>query len=152
MRRGQKIKPLLKESYLAMIKNSVGTKMFRNFYIKIGNRKEDDTREGELSCAYFVSGILAIFGLIKKIKVNVDELVEEMKKCGWKQIKSPRKGSVVVWEAKKFDDEVHKHIGFFIGNGKAISNNFKKKTPIIHHWTFERSRKVEGIFWHKKLE
>ena len=152
MYKKQKVQPLLRESYLAVIKNSVGTKMFRNFYIRTDGNKEDITRRGELSCAYFVSSVLIMFGLIEKIHLTVDELIKEMKNCGWKRIKNPRKGSVLVWEAKKFGDEQHKHIGFFIGNTKAISNNYKKRAPTIHHWTFKRKRKVEAIFWHKKLE
>ena len=152
MSKNQKVQRLLKESYLAMIKNSAGTKMFRNFYVKIGGKKEDSTRGGELSCAYFVSSVLIAFDLIKKIHLSVNGLLEEMEKCGWKKIKNPRKGSVLVWESKKFDDEQHRHIGFFISNTKAISNNFKKKTPTIHHWTFKRKRKVETILWHQKLE
>ena len=122
------------------------------FYVKVGNKKEDDTRDGELSCAYFVSSILVMFGLIKKIHRTVDGLIEEMKKCGWKKIENPRKGSILVWEVKKFNEEQHKHVGFFIGNAKAISNDFKKRAPAIHHWTFKKKRKIETIFWHKKLE
>lgn len=147
----QKIKSLFKENYLAVIENSRGTKMFRNFYIKISGKKEDNTKNGILSCAYFVSAILAMFGLINETNINVNGLVEEMRKCGWKKIKNPRRGSVLVWENKKFDDKQHKHIGFFIGSGKAISNSFKKKMPVVHHWTFGRNRKIEAIFWHKKL-
>ena len=148
----QKVQPLLRESYLALIKNSVGTKMFRNFYAKTDGKKKDITRRGELSCAYFVSSVLVMFDLIKKICLTIDELTVEMKKSDWKRIKNPRRGSILVWEAKKFGDEQHKHIGFFIGNAKAISNSYKKRTPAVHHWTFEGNRKVEDIFWHKKLE
>ncbi len=59
-------KPTLlpKESYLAMIKNSVGTNMFRNLYATSGGEVQDIVREGELSCAYFVSSILYIFKLV----------------------------------------------------------------------------------------
>lgn len=152
MSKKQKVQPLLRESYLAMIKNSVGTKMFRSLYAKTAGGKEDITRRGGLSCAYFVSSILVIFDLIKKIHLTVNGLIEGMEKCGWKRIKNPRKGSILVWEAKKFGNEQHKHIGFFIGDVKAISNNPKKRMPTIHHKTFKTKRKVEAIFWHKKLE
>ena len=61
-----KVKPLFKKSYLAAIKNSEGTKIFANFYGKGGRRTLDLTKNGEFSCAYFVSSILKIFDLIKK--------------------------------------------------------------------------------------
>ena len=47
------------------------------------------------------------------------------------------------------------HIGFFVGNKKAISTSSKYRTPIIHDWQKEPSsgkpRKVIEILWHKKL-
>ena len=39
MSKNQKVQRLLEESYLAMIKNSAGTKMFRNFYVEIDGKK-----------------------------------------------------------------------------------------------------------------
>ena len=48
------------ESYLKMIKNSVGMRMFRNLYMEIDGKKIDVTHNGILSCSYFVSNILLI--------------------------------------------------------------------------------------------
>lgn len=51
---------LVFESYIAMIRNSISTKMFQNFFIKEGSKKKDILNGGELSCAIYVSSILYI--------------------------------------------------------------------------------------------
>jgi hypothetical protein len=152
MDKNKKITSLLKDSYLAAIKNSVRSKLFRNFYAKIDGKKKDLLRNGELSCAFFVSSILKIFDLISKTHLRVKNVVEDLKKSGWKKIRKPKIGSVIVWERKKFGKKIHRHIGFYIKKNIAISNSYKKKTPIFHHFTFNKKRKIEAIFWHKKLE
>lgn len=151
------MKFLLKESYLKIIKNSLGSKIFRNLYFNINGKKTDILKNGDLSCAFFVSWILKNFELIKQTHATVNGTIKDMKKSGWHKIKKPKVGAVLVWEEKYFKNGKHKHIGFYIGNNKAISNSFKRKGPIIHHWTFGvkngiSKRKVEEIWWNKKLE
>jgi hypothetical protein len=47
----------------------------------------------------------------------------------------------------------HKHIGFYIGNNRAISNNsVHDGGPAEHDWTFEGKRKVEAVLWSEKLQ
>lgn len=141
-----------------MIKNSVGCNLFRNFYAKVGKKKVDITQDGVLSCAFFVSSILFLFKLIKKPHTTVNKTVKDLKQSGWKQIRKPKIGSILVWETLKFDGgDIHKHIGFYICNQKAISNSFKKRRPVIHHWTFgikkgKPNREIEAIFWNDKLK
>lgn len=144
----QKPKLLLKESYFAMIKNSEGTRMFRDFWGKIGGKKENLTKDGQRSCAFFVSAILRHFNLIKRPHLTVNGTLNDMKKSSWLEIKKPRKGSVILWEKKRG----HYHFGFYLGDRKAVSNNREKRVPKIHHFTFNRKRKIEKIFWHRKLK
>jgi hypothetical protein len=139
--------------YLAVIKNSIGSKLFRNFYAKVNGKKEDIMRNGDLSCAFYASSILALFKLIKEVHGTVDSTVKDLKKAGWEETNKPLIGSVLVWEKIDFKNSgPHKHIGFFIGNNKAISNSFKLGYPIEHHWTFKDQRKVEMILRNKKLK
>lgn len=148
----KKVTPLLYETYFAVIKNSIGTKLFQNLYARIGGKRTDIMRDGELSCAFFASSLLVLFGLIKEIHATVKGTVKDMKKSGWIQIKEPKVGSILVWEemdSRKGD--VHKHIGFYIGNRQAISNSYKQGCPVKHHWTFNGKRKVETTYWHKRL-
>lgn len=155
--KGKKVRILFFDSYLSFIKNSVGSKIFKNLYASVDGETKDIARDGDLSCDIFVSSILFLFRLIDGIQAMVSECVFQMLKFGWYEIKKPKEGAVIVWEAKKFPNgEMHKHIGFYIGNGRAISNISKKKSPGIHHWTFgakngKPKRKIEAIYWHKKL-
>lgn len=137
-----------------MIKNSVGTNMFRNFYLRKGKKIIDDTEDGNLSCGFYVSSILLIFGLIKTIDLSVAGTVQKMERAGWKKIKMPRRGAVLVWESKKSPPSFkpHRHIGFYVGTGRAISNNSKYGVPKPHHYTFNGKRKIEAIYWYKKFE
>lgn len=162
MKKKEKIKLLLKESYLAVIKNSSGSKIFRNFYAKVKEKKKDILNNGELSCSFFVSSILVIFKLIKEIHFTVSGSIRDLEKSGWRKIevdsqikKRIKPGNIILWEEKKIDQEVHKHIGFYLGRKKAISNAYwlyKKREPIIHHFTYHGKRKIVAIYWHKKLE
>ncbi len=153
MTRKAKIELLLKESYLAMIKNSVASNLFRNLYAKVAGRKKDVLENGQLSCAVFVSAVLFLNHLIKDNHATVIITLKDMKKSGWYKIKKPKIGSVIVWEKKKFKDgNFHTHIGFFMGKNKAISNSRTFGQPRYHHYTYHNKRKIESIWWHKKLE
>ncbi len=144
---------MVKDSYVALIKNSVGANFWRNLYFKINGRKQDVLQDGELSCAFFVSGILLILGLIKEIHTTVKKTLVDMESLGWQEIKKPKLGSVLVWEEKLG----HMHIGFFMGDKIAISNRSSLRKPGRHHLTFgvkkdgSPKRKIIKILWHKKL-
>ena len=151
------MKFLLKESYLKAIENSVGSKLFRNLYFKSRDKKIDVLQNGNLSCAIFVSWILRNFYLIEDNHTMVSRLISDLKKSNWQKIKKPKLGAVLVWDTKIGKTGPHKHIGFYIGESKAISSSSTKKIPAKHHWTFGSKngkpvRKVEEIWWHKKLE
>lgn len=140
-----------------MIENSVGTKLFQNFYVKINKKKVDAVKGGRLSCAFFVSFILHNFNLIKKAHLTVDSTLDDMKKSGWRKIKKPRKNAVIEWERKEFPNKsIHKHIGFYIGKNQAISTSSHYKKPVMHHITFgaknsKTYRRIIAIYWHPKL-
>ena len=150
--------PLAYKTYLTIINDSVGTKMFRHFYAKLKGRELDIMRNGELSCAFYVSSILTIFKLIKEPHGTVSSTVKDLIESGWQKVKRPRAGSVLVWAKIDFGPgDAHKHIGFYIGGSKAISNSYKTGTPVIHHWTFgvrdkKPRRRIEAIFWNKGLK
>ena len=141
------VKPLLRDTYLAVINNSVGTAMFRNFYAEVDGVRSDIMRDGDLSCAFYVSAVLKMFGYISRLHGTVDGAVEDMRTSGWVDTKEPKPGDVIVWEKKKFDNgEEHNHMGFYLGENKAISNSDRERVPVIHE--FEPGRKVEAILTH----
>jgi len=135
------------KTYLSIIRNSLKTKMFRNFWVSDRGKEFDAMRDGELSCAFYVSGILTMLHLIQNIHGTVRSTEEDLQKTGWKKITKPRIGSVIVWEKQTFGDEEHTHIGFYMGNARAISNSAKFGYPIRHDWRFGGSRKIEVIYW-----
>ncbi len=153
----EKVIPILFDTYIAVLKNSVGSKTFRNLYAKVNEKKTDITKDGVLSCAFFASSILVLFKLIKEIHATVDGTIKDLDKSGWKRVNKPKIGSVLIWQSLDFKKgSFHKHIGFYIGNNKAISTSSKNGQPVIHHWTHgikrkKPIRKVEAIFFNKKL-
>lgn len=153
------VKTLLYPTYIFMIRNSVGTMMFREYYAEINNVKKEILRQGDLACAYYVSAILRIFDLTEKVRTTVLDTARDLENAGWYKIDKPKVGSILVWKAKKFkNQEVHRHIGFYLGDKNAISNNADLGFPEIHHYTFgetksgKAKRPVEVIYWNKKLE
>ncbi|MEK7195631.1 MAG: hypothetical protein AAB659_00045 [Patescibacteria group bacterium] len=152
------IKSLIKDTYLAVVKNSVGSKSFRNFYVLNGSKKMDITENGELSCAWFVSVVLNLFDLIDAPHLTVDRVERELKISGWREISKPKPGAVIIWSpASSGKEALHRHIGFYVGSNKAISNDSKYGYPAIHNWKFRKakssgSRAIEAILWNSKLD
>lgn len=147
----QKVERLVLDSYLAVIRNSVGTRMFKNFYANVNGQKTDIMKDGWLSTAFYVSGLLTMFKLIKGIHGTVDSTIADLLECGWIETDEPKVGGILVWEGVDFDangiKRNHKHMGFYIGNKEAISNDSWNKGPAIHPYDFKGSRKIEKMFW-----
>jgi hypothetical protein len=137
---------LYAKSYVRMIKNSLGSRMFQNFYVETEDQGQFDALEsGLLSCAFFVSSILLIFKKIRGVHATVASTVQDLKESGWKEVNKPQAGDVLVWEAIQFEDGPNEHIGFSIGNGRAISNSFQERVPVEHDTTFGGTRRIVSI-------
>jgi len=148
-------KILIYESYLQMIKNSVGTKMFRNLYLKIDGKKIDAIENGEMSCAFFVSNVLLIWKLISEGHATIKGTLEDMKKNNWGEIllKDIKPGDVIVWEEKlSKKGRIRSHIGFYIGNKRTISHRDEKRVVKSHHWTYNDKRKVIAVYTYPKFK
>lgn len=130
------------DTYMAVIRNSPGTEMFKNVYAEVNGEYKDITDNGDLSCAFFVSSVLVIFGLIGEIHMTVRSTIREMKRSGWIDTNDPKEGDVVIWGEEFSNQEKHMHIGFFLNEERAISNSKNKKHPIEHPLELN-DRKVE---------
>lgn len=129
--------------------------MFRNLYLRLNNKKIDAAQDGNFSCAFFVSNILLIWGLISEGHANVPSTTKDMLKNGWKKIQKEKAkpGDVIVWDKKlRSDGLMHYHNGFYIGNKKAISINDKNKTPNIHSWDYSGSKKIIAVYTYPKFK
>ena len=148
---------LLHESYLAVLQRVDGTRMFQRLWFRFGTKKMDIVRGGELSCALFVSSILHQFYLLPEVHATVLGTVADMKKNGWKKIRSVRPGAVLRWAAVQYPDRTaHEHIGFALSKTTAVSNSTSKKVPHRHHISYgargsQSYRPVTEIWWHPKL-
>lgn len=155
--RDVKVEPLLFENYIHLIRSSIDNPIFRKFYCSVNGKKTEVLDEGRLSCAAFVTFVLKLFSLVSDIQITVHRAMDDMKKNGWQVIQEPKVGAVIVWAEKTsvidkdstINAPVHKHIGFYIGNGQAVSNSSMAKSPVVHLWDF---RPVDSILWHTKLD
>src|SRR3989338_10938142 len=85
-----KIQPEVQKTYFAVVKNSVGAGLFKNFYAKVGGKSKDIMANGELSCAFFVSSICRMFDLTKKVHGTVDNTLKDLEKFGWSRVRKPQ--------------------------------------------------------------
>ena len=162
--------PLLKKNYLAMIHNSAKGEnhMFRNFFITLDGVERDALADGALGCGVIISSILYLqnstLEFLKKPKwisfthASVISTERDMEKNGWVHIPEVREGAIITWEARKGREvpvygDMHLHMGFYIGNERAVSNGSNTTLmPEEHHYTYDGARKISRIWWHPELE
>lgn len=139
-----KPKLLVRESLLQVARNSVGSKVFRNLFIEENGVRRDALEDGVLSCAVFVSWLLLPLRLINAAHATVESTVKDLEEFGWQsvEVSALQPGDVLVWGASPESDD-HSHIGFYIGDGQAISNNSVDRTPSMHHFEYDGRRPVE---------
>ena len=132
--------------------------MFRNFYVEDAGIEKDLLESGGLSCSTFASSILYLHNSLleflgkphwlKLTHANTKSTVKDMLENGWYEIKDLRPGAVLVWEEQNFP-----HMGFCISEEEAISNDSKGTGfPWKHHVTYNNTRNIEKIYWHKELD
>ena len=154
------VRILRKKSYLAMVRNAAKGEnhMFRNNYALVDGEEQDINRNGELACSFFVSAILYVNKFIGDMHAGTIGLEKDLEKSGWHLIDRPREGAVIVWEPRKASfvpgmGHEHGHLGFSIGNDRAISNGSNSThMPEEHHYTYDGTRKIERIWFHPDLE
>lgn len=162
-----KVEPLLLKSLLQVARASAGSSMFRRYYCRVNGKETEVMRDGNLSCAFHISSLLRIFGLVRDTHITVNRLLDDMLASGWKKTKELQPGNVIVWEAKgadpkrmKKDKNVYyprvRHAGIYLGSGKAVSNRSEVmgngkalRVPMIHSATHAP---IEMILRHPKLK
>lgn len=125
------------DTYLAVIEGSVGSQAYQHAYGRLDGVATDLVQGGAYSCAFFASAILLGAKLIREPHLRVQGTVRDLEASGWIPTDAPAIGDVLVWEPiREPDGEAHFHIGFFVGDGQAVSNSSAQKVPARHHWTF----------------
>jgi len=121
------------KTYLQMIKNSVGTHMFRNLFVMRDGQVFDASGNGQRSCAFFVSSILVIFKKIGSFHKTVYSTIKDLHAHGWVEVDDLRPGDVIIWEPIEGENGAYSHIGFYIGDDTAVSASDTAGAPIAHH-------------------
>lgn len=155
------IEILQTETYLSMLGNLAGTKMFRNLWaMQSGCGPIDLLEDGKKPCAVVVSSVLLLFGLVGSKRATVEGLERDLVASGWSWGEEiPRVlGSVLVWEPRLQNGHKNPHVGFYIGNGFAVSNDWKSGVVKTHHVTYgikkngEPVRRITMIYTHDFLK
>lgn len=153
------VRILKSQSYLSMIRNAARGEnhMFRNLLAAVDGVEQDINKDGALACGFFASAVLYINKLIGDMHAGVPGLERDLAASGWVQVPDLRDGAVVVWEPRKGTfvpgmGEEHGHLGFSVGNDRAVSNGSNSTLmPEEHHITYDGTRKIVRIWWHPSL-
>lgn len=141
---------LVRKTLIENLRGSVGTAAYQHVYVrrKSDGQELDTMSGGELSCAFFVSGTLAAYGLIDNAHSTVTTVVARMKEAGWYAIDASKPGAVAYWP----EYEGHEHIGFVLDNDEFISNSLTKRVPHLHEAKLPDGRTPTAYYWHQALD
>lgn len=140
---------LVHKNLMYSVRHVVGSEIFKHIYVrdKRDGRQFDALEDGTGACAYTVSGILALHGLIDHPHATVATTIKRMEEAGWIKIAKPEPGDVVQWAAHND----HMHIAFYIGGGKVIGNSTKKRVPSEYDLTLPDGREPIAFYTHPSL-
>ncbi len=145
------------KNLLLSVKNSTGSQLFRSYFDQEGN---DVLKNGDLSCAYYISSILLLHGLIDRVHFTVPGTLYAMENNGWFKIKTLKVGCIIVWGSVHQNGADHKHLGVYIGEQQAVSNRSSLGMPGEHplHYSgldkdgIKKKAPVLDMYWHSSLD
>lgn len=138
-----------RKNYRTAIEGVVGSRLFQHMYVvdKRDGREFDALEDGSGACAYVVSGVLALHGLIDSPHATVATTVKKMLESGWRETKEPVWGDIVHWPAHND----HMHIGFYVDPQTVVSNSSLQHMPIKHHLKMGDGRMPIAYYTHDVL-
>jgi hypothetical protein len=158
-------KYLWRQTYLSRIMGSVDSNLWRSFWIEDQDGQEVDLiRNGDLSCALHISGVLLNLNprsgskakFVSGPMTKVDQLHQDLLANGWEELKfngveSVQSGDVIFWEELRGYNGreaggPHGHCGFYIGEEKAISVIPRTGNPQIHDYLYRDQKEYIGNF------
>lgn len=141
---------LNQKNLLHAIKSIIGSELFRHLYVQnqTTGQEVDAVDDGQLSCAFTVSSLLTLQGLIDRPHATVATTLAKMQKAGWYKIAEPRPGAVVQWPAR----DGHEHVGFVLEENICVSNSDRKRTPVEHPLKLYDGREPSAFYWHDELD
>ena len=148
---GPNIEILRKKTLIKLIENSVGSRTFNSVLVRFKGKDEikDVLKNGEYSCAFFVSSLLYLTKLIDEPHATVKSTEAFLLKSNdWKKIPlaEAKTGDVVVWEKLVFSDgSEHAHMGFVLGEKEAVSTDSEQK-KVVRHYIGAGERTVSAVY------
>jgi hypothetical protein len=146
---------LRKKTYMASIRNAAKGEnhLFRNTFAHLEDIESDITKDGHLSSGKLVSSILYLNKLIHDMHVTVEGTEKDMRENDWQETNNLKAGEVLIWEPVRGQEgNLRTHIGFYLGDEEAMSNNGTTGFPEIHHYTFNGTRNILKMFVHPVLD
>lgn len=145
----QSIEVLKKETYIKLLENSPGTRMFNSAFVRFVDtgEKKDILNDGEYSCAFFVTGILSMFGILDEPSATVATTKKKLLEKAWTVVGGESvAGDVLFWEESMFEDgSLNMHVGFALSATEAVSTSYKEKMVVRHDITFNGTRKIDLV-------
>lgn len=123
--------------------------MFRNFYIRTAEGAEMDAMsDGSNSCAFYVSSVLTLFGKLSGPHGTVKSTLADLERSGWRIVgpEDMRPGDVLLWAPMQIDGQWYEHLGFYLGDGRAVSTSWIEKKVIGHDARFDGRRAIKQVF------
>lgn len=145
----QNLERLVNKNLLYTIHAAVGSELFKHIYVrdKRDGREFDALDDGSGACAYTVSGILALHGLIDHPHATVATTIKHMQEAGWVLTTKPKPGDVVQWPAHGD----HMHMAFYVGDDMAIGNSTSQRKTAKYPLMLPDGRKPIAYFTHPSL-
>ncbi|GEM_PF-566431 len=134
--------PLKRKTLVRLLENSVGSRLFNSLFVRLSNTGEvkDVLNDGEFSCAFYVTSLLALLQLFDRTHTTVKTVREKLSEhTGWREVAGalPEPGDVVFWERVLFPDGTENdHVGFVLNEAEAVSTSYLEKQVVRHHLTF----------------
>jgi len=145
----QNLQRLVHKNLMYSIRTIKGSELFKHIYVrdKRDGHEFDALDNGSSACAYTVSGVLALHGLIDHPHATVATTVQHMQKAGWVKTIDPQPGDVVQWAAHND----HMHMALYVGGDRAVGNSTAGRKVVEHSTTLEDGREPIAFYTHPEL-
>ena len=143
------IQRLIHKNLMYSVHTVVGSELFKHIYVRDtkDGREFDALDDGEAACAYVVSGVLALHGLIDHPHATVTKTIDRMLQAGWLKTDAPQPGDVVQWAAH--NDNMH--MAFMVEDGVCIGNSTSQRVPMRYGTILPDGREPIAYFTHPSL-
>lgn len=141
------------DTYISIIKNSVGSHLFNSFIVRIKEtgETEDILKDGEYAAAFFVSSVLTLVQAIDKPATTEAGLERKLAESDrWFTVNEDEieVGDVIFYEDTVLSDgSTETHVGFALDNDNAISISNELRQVTEHRLHLMPIKKAYRHIW-----